>query len=200
MRLRSALTGLCAVGLVLAGTPAIGADDALDLALTVTTADGATQAWSASDVVPGAGAELVGGAGGCAVRASVDVDPAARTITLAVTRPAGAVDVSLAVTGPIGGLVPVSPGASGELHVTVTPEIALVAWHAQGAECTTSTAVVAYVAPGEPLPAEGDALSRAVPQVPGGPVAPAAPAAPASTPTGKAPAARAVTADPSFTG
>ncbi len=79
----------------------------------------------------------------------------------------------------------------------MTPEIALVSWHAQGAECTTSTAVVAYVATGEPLPAEGDALSRVVPQAPAAPVTPAVPAPSA---TGKAPAAHAVTADPSFTG
>lgn len=189
MRLRSALTGICVVGLALAAAPATAADDAMTLSLRVTDADGAEQAWSATSV-PGAGPELVGGAAdGCAVRASVDVDPGARTITIAVTRPAGAVDVSLAVAGPVGGLVAVSPGASADLHVAVTPEVALVSWHAQGAECTTSTAVLGYTAPGQPLPPEQDTLAGVVPE------APAVPAADVA-----APAARPVAADPSFTG
>ena len=189
MRLRPALTGLCALALLAGAAPATAADDVADVTLVVTT-EGTPQTWSALGVPVGAGQELVGtGAGPCAVAGLVDIDPVARTISVTVARAATSADVTLTVASDaIGGLAVVTPGLSG-VALTATPEIAIISWRAAaapGAECSTETAVFRYVAPGEPLlPADP----------PLGGVTPGAPTSPPA-----AGAANAVVADPAFTG
>lgn len=191
MKLRTALTAVCAVALVLGAAPATAADDAADLTLVVATT-GASQTWSAPGVPLGPGAELVGDAAGtCEASAVVDVDPAARTVTVTVPRAETSADVTLTIeSGAIGGLAVVTAGLSG-VTLTATPEIAIITFQvaaAAGAECATATAVFSYVAPGEPVPV-------VVP-----PLAPASPGAPAAGQTPDATPAVVVVADPTFAG
>lgn len=163
MRLRPALAWLCAV-VALSGTAPLTAaatpgDDIASLTL-VLTADGAPgQRFDADDVPVGQGPELVGqGAGTCEQEAVVDIDPVARTITVAVPDAGTATDVELTVLSDmIGGAVPVSPAladSSAALTVTVTPELLWLTWRATpaGPGCGLTTAVFAYVGPGESLP------------------------------------------------